>query len=206
MLLVVTTRMRRARPQTLQRPAGGLQLKGHGVHHAMLAHHQRLALHGRLAQPCLDGQPPLDEAGRDIEHQFGSGRVDEGNLVQHAQKQRLTVADSFGYPHTGQLPATMFAGIGTLDEPFFVADEDTGTRSWRLGELAGHGRGKSPDGREIMGLGQGWGQRRLQQVSQGGTQDIQAFRRDLSTLRRHPTKERGLPSRVDIRHTRWQDR
>ena len=140
-----------ARAQALQRPRGGLQLEGHGVHHAVLAHHQRIALHGRLAQPRLDGQPALDEAGRDIEHQFCPGGIEDGDLVQHAQKQRLAVADSFGYTHAGQLPATVFAGIGTLDEPFFVANEDTGAGGRRLGELGGQGRGKSPDERKIMG-------------------------------------------------------
>jgi hypothetical protein len=125
------------RAQLPQHLMCGLELKRQRVHHAPMTQHHRLLLQRGLTQPRLDEEPGGDEGGRVVVDQLGLRRIDQGDVFELAEKQRLTIAHGFRHADAGQLPAPETTLVGIPDDPFLIANEGAGTGSRGLGQVHG---------------------------------------------------------------------
>jgi hypothetical protein len=125
------------RAQLPQHLVRGLELERQRVHHAPMTEHHRLLLQRGLTQPRLDEEPGGDECRRVVVDQLGLRRIDQGDVFELTEEQRLAIAHGFRHADAGKLPAPETALVGILDDPFLIANQGSGTGSRGLGQVHG---------------------------------------------------------------------
>jgi hypothetical protein len=109
---------------------GRVQLIRHQIHHATVPEVDEVIVWSAAPQLGLEVEQGAIEVGTGVRHQLGERRIQNHHFsLQVREEKGRPPPDQFGNAVAGKLVTPISGGVDPSDEPFLIADHNTGTRS-----------------------------------------------------------------------------